>query len=234
MINLFIIGPAGSGKTTLTYSFGKWLEKEGYNVGYINLDPGVVILPFIPSFDIREIVNINEIILNEKLGPNGALIRACEIIEDNLSKIIDKINSMNYDFVLIDTPGQMELFLFREMGPLISSSLNGRKASIFIIDPLFMKRRNDFITLKLLGVVVELRLGIPSLEIINKCDLLEKIIPSKIETGMLAGLAEEINIIVEKIEKKKRTIMVSAKNNIGLLELYNAINELFCVCGDLT
>jgi hypothetical protein len=28
--------------------------------------------------------------------------------------------------------------------------------------------------------------------------------------------------------------MVSAKNNIGLLELYNAINELFCVCGDLT
>lgn len=233
MINLFIVGPAGSGKTTLTYSFGKWLEKEGYSVGYINLDPGVILLPFTPSFDVREIVNINEIILNEKLGPNGALIRASEIIENNMSKIIKKINSINYDYLLIDTPGQMELFLFREMGPLLSSSLNGRKASIFIIDPSFMKRKNDFITLKLLGIVVELRLGVPSIEIINKCDLLEEI-PSKVETGMLAGLAEEISVIVEKIEKKKRTILVSAKNSTGFLELYSAINELFCVCGDLT
>jgi GTPase SAR1 family protein len=233
MINLFIVGPAGSGKTTLTYSFGKWLEKEGYSVGYINLDPGVILLPFTPSFDVREIVNINEIMLNEKLGPNGALIRASEIIENNMSKIIKKINSINYDYLLIDTPGQMELFLFREMGPLLSSSLNGRKASIFIIDPSFMKRKNDFITLKLLGIVVELRLGVPSIEIINKCDLLEEI-PSKVETGMLAGLAEEISVIVEKIEKKKRTILVSAKNSTGFLELYSAINELFCVCGDLT
>lgn len=39
MTNLIIVGPAGSGKSTLTKAFGEWLKGDGYTVNYLNLDP---------------------------------------------------------------------------------------------------------------------------------------------------------------------------------------------------
>lgn len=234
MINLLIIGPAGSGKTMLTHSFGKWLEKEGYIVNYVNLDPGVENIPFHPNFDIRELVKVDEIMKNENLGPNGALIRAAQIIEENSKGISEEINSLSGDYTIIDTPGQMEIFLFRDLGPILSSYLRGRKASIFLIDSSFMKRVNDFITLKLMSLIIELRLSTPSIEIISKCDLLNGEALLQNDSKTIIGLIQELQEILKMLEKKKRTIMVSSTKGIGFMELYSAINELFCACGDLT
>ncbi|MEM1573404.1 MAG: ATP/GTP-binding protein [Candidatus Methanomethylicaceae archaeon] len=234
MVNLLIIGPAGSGKTMLTFSFGKWLEKEGYIVNYVNLDPGVENIPFNPNFDIRKLVRVYEIMKNENLGPNGALIRAAQIIEENSKEISEEINSLNGDYIIIDTPGQMEIFLFRDLGPLLSSYLNGRKASIFLIDSSFMRKMSDFITLKLMSLIVELRLNIPSIEIISKCDLLNNETLLLDASKTIIGLTQELQEVLKMLEKKKRTIMVSSTKGIGFMELYSAINELFCICGDLT
>lgn len=234
MINLLIIGPAGSGKTMLTHSFGKWLEEEGYVVNYVNLDPGVESIPFRPDYDIREFVKVDEIMKNESLGPNGALIRAAQIIEENSDEISEKINGLSGDYTIIDTPGQMEVFLFRDLGPILSNRLHGRKASIFLIDSSFMKRINDFVTLKLMSLIVELRLSIPSIEIISKCDLLKDELLLQDNSKTMAGLTLELQEILKMLEKKKRTIMVSSTKGIGFMELYSAINELFCTCGDLT
>lgn len=241
MVNLFIIGPAGSGKSTLTKSFGTWLENEGKKIKYVNLDPGVDNLPFPPSFDVRRIVTVNEVMKNENLGPNGALVRAAEIMEERFSELSEGIKKLSADFILIDTPGQMEIFLFRSLGPRITSLLRERTVSIFLIDPSLMKKKNDFVVLKMLGLVVELRLGVPSIEIVNKCDLLEANSLRALETitqmdveGLSGGLAEELNKVINNLEKKKRTLMVSALKNIGFLELYKAIGEAFCACGDMT
>ncbi|MGC8936438.1 MAG: ATP/GTP-binding protein [Candidatus Methanomethylicaceae archaeon] len=240
MISLLIIGPAGSGKSTLTKSFGSWLENEGKEVAYINLDPGVETLPFAPSFDIRKIITVDEVMRKEKLGPNGALIRAAEIMEARLFEIVEAVSALRADFLIFDTPGQMEIFLFRALGPKLASSLKGRTVSIFLIDPLLMKKRNDFVVLKMFGLIVELRLGVPSIEVVNKSDLLEKDSVRAMEqfaekdVGLSGSLAHELYRIVDSLEKKKRTLMVSAVKSTGLLELYKAIGEAFCACGDLT
>lgn len=241
MISLLIIGPAGSGKSTLTKSLGSWLENEGKEVAYVNLDPGVETLPFAPSFDIRKIITVDEVMREENLGPNGALIRAAEIMEARLSEIVEAVSALRADFLIFDTPGQMEIFLFRALGPKLTSSLKGRTVSIFLIDPLLMKKRSDFVVLKMLGLIVELRLGVPSIEVINKSDLLEKDsvramgrFAQKDVEGLSGSLAHELYRIVDNLEKKKRTLMVSAVKSTGLLDLYKAIGEAFCACGDLT
>ncbi|MCS7098490.1 MAG: ATP/GTP-binding protein, partial [Candidatus Methanomethyliaceae archaeon] len=207
---------------------------DGYKVDYVNLDPGVERIPYHPSFDVRELVRVDEVMHRENLGPNGALIKAAEIMENRSREISERINLLNGDFILIDTPGQMEIFLFRDLGPILSNSLIGRKASIFLIDPSFMQRINDFITLRLMSLIVELRLGIPSIEIINKCDLLRGEVLIASDSRIINGLTQELREILEKIEKKKRTIMVSSTKGIGFMDLYKVIGELFCVCGDLT
>lgn len=241
MVTLLIIGPAGSGKSTLTKSFGKWLEHEGKTVNYVSLDPGAEVLPFTPSFDVRSMVKVEELMLKEGLGPNGALIRAAEIIEERFAEVLEEVSSLSPDFLLVDTPGQMEIFLFRTLGPKLASSLRDRTVSVFLIDPVLMKKPNDFVVLKMLGLVVELRLGIPSIEVVNKCDLLNldsvRIIEdlTKMDMEGLSGsLAEELRRIIDKLEKKKRTLMVSAVKGTGFLDLYKAIGEAFCACGDMT
>ncbi|MDD1766806.1 MAG: ATP/GTP-binding protein, partial [Candidatus Methanomethyliaceae archaeon] len=170
--NLIIVGPAGSGKSTLTKAFGEYLKGEGHIVNYLNLDPGAESLPYNPSYDVRELVTVEQIIKEEGLGPNGALIRAAEITEANLQKILHKIKEEEESgFTIIDTPGQMEIFLFRGLGPKLAAGLRGRTLSVSIIDPALLRRRIDIVVLKLLGLVVELRLGVPSIEVLNKSDL---------------------------------------------------------------
>jgi len=48
---LTFVGTAGSGKTTLTQAFGKYLEENDYRVSYVNLDTGVKRLPYRPDLD---------------------------------------------------------------------------------------------------------------------------------------------------------------------------------------
>jgi hypothetical protein len=105
---LLILGPAGCGKSLLTGSFGSYLEKEGYAVKYMNLDPGVLETPYKPDFDVREKFTVEKIMRTEGLGPNGAILRAMNILS-NL-----QLPSFDVDFVLVDTPGQLEPFIFRD------------------------------------------------------------------------------------------------------------------------
>lgn len=54
---------------------------------------------------------------DEGLGPNGAVLKAMEL----LSKA--KIPMFKDDFVLVDTPGQLEVFAFHTSGPKILGQL---------------------------------------------------------------------------------------------------------------
>jgi len=48
--------------------------------------------------------------VKEGLGPNGAMIRAMEILNEVKDKVVGQIISRSKDLVLIDTPGQSEVF----------------------------------------------------------------------------------------------------------------------------
>jgi len=246
MYNIIVIGPAGSGKSTLTASFGGWLEENGHRVGYINLDPGADSPPYNPTFDIRTVVTLEEIMLKEKLAPNGALIRAAEIIESSLPSVVEKFESAvaEADIRLIDTPGQMEVFLFRNLGPSLVSLLQGRILTLDLIEPGLLRNETDLITLRLLGLLTEIRLGVPSIEVLNKSDLYGSVDIKKIEeaipeTGMRAcGLSEELNErlqqTVQSLRKCQRMISVSSRSGAGMDELYKELGECFCSCGDLS
>ncbi len=121
---VFLIGPAGSGKTTMTKTLLEYLRESGEKVSAVNLDPGVVYLPYRPDYDVREIVELRELMLREKLGPNGGLLRAHEIMLANIDKIVKRIRelALTSSFILIDTPGQLELFALKELGELRPST----------------------------------------------------------------------------------------------------------------
>ncbi|MFP3296874.1 MAG: ATP/GTP-binding protein, partial [Vulcanisaeta sp.] len=80
MFTVFIVGTAGSGKTTLVNSFAEWLENNQYDVAIVNLDPAAEYVPYIPDIDIRDVVSARELMRKYKLGPNGSIIAAIDML----------------------------------------------------------------------------------------------------------------------------------------------------------
>ncbi|MEN3037320.1 MAG: ATP/GTP-binding protein [Candidatus Methanosuratincola petrocarbonis] len=242
LINIYIVGPAGSGKSALVQSLGGWMESKGYSVSRVNLDPGAELICYPVDFDIREFVTVTELMRREQLGPNGALIRAAEIVEARMEEISKRIGSSGADFRILDTPGQMEIFLFRSFGPSLVSKISGRSVCIFTIDPCLASTWLDVPVIKLLALVIELRLGIPALEVMTKSDMHRSApswlgfegLPAAQVEGLSGELASSLASVVGELEKKRRLIPVSSKTREGMEDLYKAIGELFCSCGDLT
>jgi GTPase SAR1 family protein len=130
MFIVFIIGTAGSGKSLLTASFSEWLKMSKQNVTVVNLDPGALKLPYSPDVDVRNYVNVGDLMEKYGLGPNGALIMAADLIADEIDEISREIEDLTSDIVLVDTSGQMELFAFRASGPYIATELTKEPKAI--------------------------------------------------------------------------------------------------------
>ncbi len=169
---IFVAGTAGSGKSLLTSSLLEWYHDKGRDVASVNLDPGVLSLPYPPDVDIRDFIDIETIMNSYSLGPNGALIFATDTIASRLNEIQDKIDETNADFVIVDTPGQIELFAFRESGPYIAKNLSGEsKVILYLIDAVAASSPSSFLSFALISAAVQLRINLPQIPVLTKIDL---------------------------------------------------------------
>lgn len=248
---LLVIGPAGCGKSTLVGALARWLLKEQLlSSGIVNLDPGAEVLPYEAHVNVRKYVKLEEVMLREGLGPNGALMRSMELLSEYENELIRELEKLSKPYVLVDTPGQMELFLFREFGLSFTEKLKGlgTVVVILVLDPALGRRPQDVVVLKMLSLVAQLRFGIDVVPVINKVDLLGKD-SSKLEVflsnnvlrnklrevpGVIGDLSEQILDVLDNFKLAMRVPMVSALKGEGLEQLYDILHEIFCACGDLT
>ncbi len=168
----FVTGTAGSGKSLLTGALKDWYVNRGEDAIAVNLDPGVVDLPYEPDVDVRESVQLQDVMEEYGLGPNGALILAADMVATKLGRLQEQIESYNAENVIIDTPGQTELFAYRESGEFIVSELKAdSKLLLFLVDPLLASTPSNFLSLALLSASVGLRLNIPKITVLTKRDI---------------------------------------------------------------
>jgi GTPase SAR1 family protein len=175
---IYVTGTAGSGKSLLTSSLVSWYREKAQDAIAVNLDPGVLSLPYDPDVDIRNSIDLQQIMTDYSLGPNGALIFANDLIASKLAEIQEEIESTTADFVIVDTPGQIELFAFRESGPFIAKGLEAEsKVLLFLMDSLVASSPTNFLSLALLSVSVQLRMELPQLQVLSKTDLAMEKVP---------------------------------------------------------
>ncbi len=174
-IFLYFIGTAGSGKSTLTGTFKKWMNTQGLDAITVNLDPGADNLPYDPDVDIRDWISIKEIMETYSLGPNGAQIACADMLALNTEDVKKSIESFKTDYVLMDTPGQLELFVFREAGKYIIEFLNPDRTMIaYLLDPSLAKNPSGFTSQLLLSLNTSFRLGQPQINVLSKTDQLKE------------------------------------------------------------
>ena len=237
---VYFVGTAGSGKSTLVKSYRDWLGNNGIDCMTINLDPGVDMLPYDADIDIREWVALDEVMGEYNLGPNGAQIVAADLMAVNIKKITDLLDGVRTEHVLVDTPGQLELFAFRESSNVIVEAFGKEKSMVvYLSDPMLCKTSNGFVSNMVLSSLVEFRLQLPVINILTKADLMkdedrdrmiswfensdslyDDLLDNDANPQTVVGM--ELFKAVESVGIFGQIRAVSAVENTGLEEIYSA------------
>ncbi|MCY0849771.1 ATP/GTP-binding protein [Sulfuracidifex metallicus] len=239
MYFVFFVGTAGSGKTTLVKTFNDYLRDQQMDSTIINLDPAVESLPYTPAVDVRDYVDAYEVMEKFGLGPNSSLIAASDLVLTKASEIKEEVEQLESNYVLVDTPGQIELFAYRETGRMLASLMAGenKRAMAFLIDSFIAKEARSFVSMLLLSSSVKFRMDMPTINLLSKVDLLtdkevdlinswsngEELVDS---LGTIDEYSYElIKLLVESLSSSP--IPVSSTSNVGMDMFYAELQRIF-------
>ncbi len=242
---VYFTGTAGAGKSTLARAFSEWMKSAGYDTTLVNLDPGSESDPGGFDIDIREWVRLVDLQDEYGLGPNGAQVAAADMIALKVFEVKQAVQELKSDYVLVDTPGQIELFAFREASKAIVDALSGDRSVIaFLFDPALARNPSGHVALRMLSATLEFRFRLPLLNVLAKADVL-----SADQLAEVAGWADDPGSLYDAVTRDVPTpdvqlstelfraiesmgplgglVPTSAKDGSGLEAFYQACQRVF-------
>jgi len=195
---VLIVGMAGSGKTTLMAQLQESTitddddsngdgdgdvdnkDKNKNMPAYcINLDPACLDVPYSPSIDIRDTVDYKQVMQQHHLGPNGAIMTSLNLYATKFDQVIGILEKRAddkklSDFLLVDTPGQIEAFTWSASGAILSESLASTfpTVMVFVVDTVrCASSPNTFMSNMLYACSMYYRTRLPLVICFNKTDV---------------------------------------------------------------
>jgi GTPase SAR1 family protein len=241
---IFILGTAGSGKSELTGVFTRWLEMQGENAMAVNLDPGAIVLPYSANVDVRDYIRVESLMEQYNLGPNGGLMLASEMMVEIIDQLAADIDDFGPDVAIVDTPGQLEMFAFRDIGARIAEGISDEgKGIIYLFDSSFSRDPLNYVMNMFLASAINSRFLLPQISVLSKADilgeeleemegwaedplLLEEAINSRL-TGLDRLLSQDMMEVIGKLGIDFNPIPVSTKTNLGFNRLYSEVSRVF-------
>ncbi len=186
---VLVTGPAGAGKSTFCASLITHAQTIGRSVHLFNLDPAADRFEYEPTIDIRDLINLEDVMEELEFGPNGGLIYCFEYVLNpgnlaeyryllnNLDWLDDELGAYEDDYLIIDCPGQIELYthvpLLPRLTNYLSIHLNFRTSAVYLIDSQFMQDKSKFFAGVMSAMSCMLSLGISMVCLMSKMDLVK-------------------------------------------------------------
>ncbi|ESS30626.1 putative ATP binding protein, partial [Toxoplasma gondii VEG] len=171
-----IVGMAGSGKTTFVAGLQRHLREVcGKRVYTVNLDPAVVSLGYEPNIDIRDTVDYKKVMQHYRLGPNGAILTSLNLFATKFGDVLQLLEQRRatHDVILVDTPGQIEVFTWSASGTIILESLSASLPTCvcYVLDTPRCSRPVTLMSNMLYACSVLYKAKLPFLGCFNKVDV---------------------------------------------------------------
>ena len=250
-----VIGPAGSGKTTYCHVMSDILRRLGRSVITINLDPANDVLPFKPTIDVSELITLSEVMETMNLGPNGSLLYCIDFLDTNFDwlrnqlqsavQCLTKDNKQASIYVLVDSPGQIELYTNHESLKRVINKLNSlakqketiderteqnsvidlRLVAVNLVDSHYCTEAAKFISVALNCLNCMIHLEMPHINVLSKVDLIQKYGNTDFGIDFYCDILD-LNYLVDKISddpflaKYKKLTQALA----GLIEDYSLVS----------
>ncbi len=241
---VYLVGTAGSGKSSLAAAYSEWLKSNEQIVATVNLDPAAAVLPYEPDIDIREYVDFERIMLTRQLGPNAALISSFREAVREVEDLAEDVEALGADYVVVDTPGQLELFAFRKEGrELVKIFRKFPSVLVYLLDPVTSHTTRLFTASLFLTTSVYFSLALQTIIAITKVDAVPKRILKRIKRWIESREALEVDIeskgggmqmlitrdlvgIMHEIGRMFPVVMVSSMKMLGLGALHAEVTKM--------
>lgn len=173
---ILVVGMAGTGKTTLVHRMQHYAQAQGIRSYFINLDPAVTQTPYNVNIDIRDSVKYAEVMKNYRLGPNGAIMTALNLFATKIHQVVSLLERRkdSLDWIVVDTPGQIEVFTWSASGQLIAESFAAVLPTtlLFVADTVrCVSSPHTFVSTMLYSSGIMLKQQVPLVVVFNKTDV---------------------------------------------------------------
>jgi len=149
------------------------------------------------------------------LGPNGAMIMASDLIASKIDDLQRDVDNVNPDYLIVDTPGQIELFAYRTSGPFFVQNFNvEQKGAIFLHDGSLVTTPTNFVSMALLASSIKLRLNLPFVNVLTKIDLIEDKIRDILRWSSNIRSLEEA--IAKQSDGESYTLVMNILRNLNI------------------
>ncbi|KAF2368119.1 GPN-loop GTPase [Trinorchestia longiramus] len=239
---VLVLGMAGSGKTSVVRRLSTYLASARKLFYTINLDPAVKNVPFMPYIDIRDTVDYKEVMKQYSLGPNGGIVTSLNLFStmfDDVLKLIAKKED-HAEYIIFDTPGQIEVFNWSASGPIIAGALASVYPTVivYVVDTVRSNNTQTFMANMLYACSILYKYKLPFVIAFNKIDITDckfafewmqdfEVFQDVVaeESSFSSNLTRSLSLVLEEFYCNIKACGVSSFTGEGMPQLVEKLAE---------
>ncbi|KAJ6982459.1 GPN-loop GTPase QQT2-like isoform X1 [Populus alba x Populus x berolinensis] len=237
---IIVVGMAGSGKTTFLHRLVCHTQASRICGYVLNLDPAVMTLPYGANIDIRDTVKYKEVMKQFNLGPNGGILTSLNLFATKFDEVIQVIENRadQLDYVLVDTPGQIEIFTWSASGAIITEAFASTFPTVvaYVVDTPRSSSPVTFMSNMLYACSILYKTRLPLVLAFNKTDVAQHQFAlewmedfeafqaaMRSDDSHMSTFAQSLSLVLDEFYKNLRSVGVSAVSGAGMDAFFKAI-----------
>ncbi|CAG8795766.1 22736_t:CDS:2, partial [Dentiscutata erythropus] len=174
-------------------------QNIGRSVHLFNLDPAAEkfetfnVFVIMTNLDIRDLITLEDVMEELQYGPNGGLIYCLDhnnhnhiirFLLNNMDWLEDELGEYEDDYLIIDCPGQIELYthfpIIRRICECLQK-MHFRICGVYLLESQFIQDNSKFFAGVLSAMSAMISIEIPHINVLSKMDLLGKVKKRELE-----------------------------------------------------